>query len=59
LSEQIGRVIDERLQLFGGYGLMNEYLILRWTPMRPCNQPTSAPARSWRSWFSRWFCGRC
>jgi len=29
LSEQIGRVIDERLQLFGGYGLMNEYLILR------------------------------
>jgi len=29
LSEQIGRVIDECLQLLGGYGLMNEYLILR------------------------------
>jgi acyl-CoA dehydrogenase len=29
LSEQIGRVIDECLQLFGGYGPMNEYLILR------------------------------
>jgi len=59
LSEQIGRVIDECLQLLGGYGLMNEYLILRWTPMRACNQPTPAAARSWRSWFSRWFCGRC
>jgi len=28
LSEQIGRMIDECLQLFGGYG-MNEHLILR------------------------------
>lgn len=28
-SEQQGRVIDECLQLFGGYGYMNEYLIAR------------------------------
>ena len=28
-TEQQGRVIDECLQLFGGYGYMNEYLIAR------------------------------
>ena len=28
-SEQQGRVVDECLQLFGGYGFMNEYLIGR------------------------------
>jgi acyl-CoA dehydrogenase len=28
-SEQQGRVIDDCLQLFGGYGYMNEYLIAR------------------------------
>lgn len=28
-SEQQGKVIDECLQLFGGYGYMNEYLIAR------------------------------
>ncbi|MNO00965.1 Acyl-CoA dehydrogenase [compost metagenome] len=29
LSEQQGRVIDDCLQMFGGYGYMNEYLIGR------------------------------
>ena len=28
-SEAQGRVLDELLQLFGGYGYMNEYLIAR------------------------------
>jgi acyl-CoA dehydrogenase len=28
-SEQIDRVIDECLQLFGGYGLMDEHRIVR------------------------------
>jgi acyl-CoA dehydrogenase len=29
VSEAQGRVIDECLQLFGGYGYMNEYMIAR------------------------------
>ena len=28
-SETQGRVLDECLQLFGGYGFMNEYMIAR------------------------------
>jgi acyl-CoA dehydrogenase len=28
-SEALGRVVDECVQLFGGYGYMNEYLIGR------------------------------
>ena len=28
-SDQQGQVIDECLQLFGGYGYMNEYMIAR------------------------------
>ncbi|NDG40765.1 MAG: acyl-CoA dehydrogenase, partial [Betaproteobacteria bacterium] len=28
-SEAQGRVLDECLQLFGGYGFMNEYMIAR------------------------------
>jgi acyl-CoA dehydrogenase len=29
LTEEQGKVIDECVQLFGGYGYMNEYLIAR------------------------------
>jgi len=28
-AEQQGKVLDECLQLFGGYGFMNEYMITR------------------------------
>ena len=29
MTEQQGKVVDECLQLFGGYGYMNEYMIAR------------------------------
>ena len=48
-TEQQGRVIDECLQLSGGYGHMVEYPIARMYADARIQRITAAPARSWRT----------
>jgi acyl-CoA dehydrogenase len=45
-SEQQCKVMDECLQLFGGYGYMEEYPIAACTPMPASRRSTAAPMKS-------------
>jgi len=40
------QVMDECVQLHGGYGYMNDYLVCRMSPTRACSASTAAPTRS-------------
>ena len=46
VTEKQGKVIDECLQLFGGYGYMSEYPIAGSTPTPACSASTAARTRS-------------
>ena len=46
ITDMQQKVLDECVQLHGGYGYMNEYLVCRLFADSACSASTAAPTRS-------------